>query len=197
MTRSGRTMKLVVLAVVVACTRGGDPPRSMQATTASTPGDSTMTLRWRSQPIAKLGLTVDVVDGTAVDERDAGAVHALQQFHPKFQLGVWLGKDASLAWWRNRFLPAATLGPETALQVCGRPGYRQEVSSPAESATGSFPTGSGMEERTTMTPARVHVAIAGTTAAGLGFVLSWVVDADQRDAMRADEDHFIASITCS
>jgi hypothetical protein len=190
-------MKLVVLAVLVACTRGGDPPRSMQATTASTPQDSTMaTLRWRSQPIAKLGLTIDVVDGTAVDERDAGAVHALQQFHPKFQLGVWLGKDASLAWWRNRFLPAATLGPETALQVCGRPAHRQEVSAPAVSATGSFPTAGGMEERATVTPARVHVAIAGATAAGLGFVVSWVVDADQRDAMRADEDHFIASITC-
>ena len=155
------------------------------------------TLHWRSQPLAKLGLTIDVVDGTAVDERDAGAVHALQQFHPRFQLGAWLGKDASLAWWRNRFLPAAKVGPETALQVCGRPAHRQEVTAPAESATGSFPTPSGIEERASTTLARVHVAIAGTTAAGLGFVVSWVVDADQRDAMRTDEDHFIASITCS
>src|SRR5262249_1881083 len=114
-------MKLVVLAVVAACTRGGDPPRSMQAPTASTPQDSTMaSLLWRPQPIAKRGLAIDVVDGTAVDERDAGAIHALQQFHPKFQLGAWLGKDASLAWWRNRFLPAANVGPETPLQVCGR-----------------------------------------------------------------------------
>jgi len=119
------------------------------------------TLHWRPQPIAKLGLTIDVVDGTTVDERDAGAVHALQQFHPRFQLGVWLGKDASLAWWRNRFLPAAKIGPEAPLQVCGRPGHRQEVSAPAESATGSFPTASGMEERRTTKPARVHVAIAG------------------------------------
>jgi hypothetical protein len=58
------------------------------------------TLSWRPQLIAKLGLTIDVVDGTTVDERDAGAVRALQQFHSKFQLGVWLGKDASLARWR-------------------------------------------------------------------------------------------------
>jgi hypothetical protein len=191
-------MKLVAFAVLAACTRGGDPPRSMQGPMTSTPQDSTMaTLRWRPQPIATLGLTVDVVDGTAIDERDAGAVHALQQFHPRFQIGAWLGKDASLAWWRNRFLPAAKVGPETPLQVCGRPAHRQEVSAPADSATGSFPTASGVQERTTRTPARVHVAIAGTTAAGLGFVVSWVVDADQRDTMRADEDHFIASITCS
>jgi hypothetical protein len=191
-------MKLVILVVLAACTRGGDPPQSMQAPVPSTPQDSTMaTLHWRPQPVAKLGLTIDVVDGVAVDERDAGAVHALQQFHLKFQLGAWLGKDASLAWWRNRFLPAANVGPETPLQVCGRPAHRQEVSAPADSATGSFPTASGMPERTTKTPARVHVAVAGTTAADLGFVVSWVVDADQRDAMRADEDHFIASITCS
>jgi hypothetical protein len=170
----------------------------MQASPASTPQDSTMAaLRWRPQPIAKLGLTIDVVDGTEINERDAGAIHTLQQFHPKFQLGAWLGKDASLAWWRNRFLTAAKVGPETPLQACGRPAQRQEVSAPADSATGSFPTANEVQERTTRTPARVHVAIAGTTAAGLGFVVSWVVDADQRDAMRADEDHFIASITCS
>jgi len=156
------------------------------------------TLHWRPHPIAKLGLTIDVVDGTPIDERDAGPLHSLQQFHPKFQISALLGKDASLAWWRNRFLPSAKIGPESAIQICGRAGHRQEVSAPADSATGGFATPDGhIEERTSTTPGRVHVAIAGTTAAGLGFVVSWVVEADQRDAMRADEDHFLASISCS
>jgi hypothetical protein len=155
-------------------------------------------LRWRPQPVATVGLTIDVVDGTPIDEGNIGPLHSLLQFHPKLQIGVLVGKPSTLAGWRRRFLPTATIGPEAPIKVCGRPGHRQEVRTAAESATGGFPTPDGrIEERTITTPARVHVAIAGATAAGVEFVVNWVVDADQRDAMRADEDHFLASITCS
>lgn len=156
------------------------------------------TLRWRPYSIAKLGLTIDVVEGATVDERDAGPLHVVQQFHPGFQLGTWLGPEVTLAWWRGRFQPTAALGPESSIQVCGRPAHRQEVTTAADTATGGFTTpGGGIAERTSQTPARVHVAVAGTTSAGIGFVVSWVVDRDMRDRLRGDEDHFLASIACS
>lgn len=199
------TRFLMVVALVAACNHTtGDTPSPKPTTAPSdaphpTHSDAPMSTRtWQPHTLANLGLTVSVLDGVAVDERDLGDIHAVTQHAPSLDVLVYAGKTMSLAWWRNRFQPTAKLGPETAVQVCGRPGHRQEVTAAADSATGVFgKQGSGVIERTVTTPARVHVAIDGTTSAGVGFVVSWVVDADQRDAMRADEDRFLTSITCS
>jgi hypothetical protein len=194
-----RTRVLAVMLVVSACSRADAPGPAQGPSPTPAPRDSAApTLHWKPYPIAKFGLTIDVVDGTAVDESEVAAWHSVQQYHPKFHLGAFVGKDAGLASWRKAFMPSAKRGPESAVLVCGRPGRRQEVTTAADSATGGFATPDGhIEERTSTTPARVHVAIAGTTSTGIELVVNWVVDADQRDAMRADEDHFLASITCS
>lgn len=160
-----------------------------------------LTHRWRTHSIEKLGISFDVVEGAEVREGQAGELAYLQQDlqHDKpVAIAMWSGKDTTLAWWRGRFGGRrAVLGPETVTTICGRPGARQEVSVPEERATGAFRGSDGrIGHIPHRVPPQVHVAVAGTTPTGTPFVVTWVVDAGQRDALRADEDHFLASIRC-
>jgi hypothetical protein len=160
---------------------------------------STSNLSWRAYSITKLGITIDVVDGPdSLTEGGNGDLYYVIQNHGPIQLGIRGGKVVSLTWWRDNFgRRAVAFGPETAVTVCGRPARRQEASVPEERATGSFRGSDGkighMDHRV---PPTIQVAIAGTTAAGVPFVAFWVVKPTQRAAMRADEDHFLASIRC-
>jgi hypothetical protein len=192
---------LAVALGAAACCSGA---RDHGTTGPSIPQDSKMPsmTRWRSHTPtiagATAGLTFDVVDGAPLGEGDIGSFHYVSQTSAPIQLDVWLGPDISLAWWRGRFgSRAPILGAESAISVCGRPGMRQEVSVPAEQATGVQPTADGsIGHIHSETPPEVHVAIAATTASGTPFVVAWRIPADRREALRADEAHFLSSIRC-
>lgn len=159
---------------------------------------SSTTLAWRSHSIAIGGVSLDLVDGQPILEGDAAGFHYVSQAHPPVQLDVWIGPNMSLAWWRGRFGSRdATIGPESVVTVCGRSARRQEVSVPEQHAVGLVPTDTGLGHVEAATPAELHVAIAGTAASGTPFVVSWRVEATQRDALRSDEAHFLASISCA
>lgn len=156
------------------------------------------TLTWRPHAVAGHGLSLDLPADAVVREADAAGFHNASLERPPITLSVWIGKDMSLAWWRGRFGGRqAAIGNEASATICGRTGAKQEVAVGEERATGFFPTGDGgIGHIYANTPAQVHVAVSTTTSAGVPFVASWVVAADQRDALRADEDHFLASIRC-
>jgi len=192
--------RLASLVVIAACGHSAGDTQAPVPTPAASPSDASIPSgrAWRTYAISNLGVEVSLFDGVEIQDHDIGGLRAVSQHDAHVTLLVVAGASASLAWWRQRFAPAAKLGTVTPVRVCGRAGQRQEVGAPAESATGMFATGRGrFEERTSDTPARVHVAIEGTTTAGASFVATWIVDAAHRDAMRTDEDHFLASITCS
>lgn len=160
------------------------------------------TLSWRSHTPTIAGaatdLSLDVIDGVPVGEGDIGSFHYVSQTRPPVRIDVWIGPDVSLAWWRGRFgSRSPTLGSESAVTLCGRSGRRQEVSVPAQQATGLVPGDDGaVGHLNAATPPEVYVAFAGTTANNAPFVVAWRVAADQRDALRADEAHFLSSIRC-
>jgi len=162
---------------------------------------ASQTLSWRSHTPTIAGaaadLSLDVVDGIPVGEGDIGSFHYVSQTRPPIQLDLWIGADISLAWWRGRFgSRSPTLGPESAITLCGRSAARQEVSVPAQQATGLMPGDAGLGHMHVSTPPEVHIALAGTTASRAPFVVAWRVAADHRDALRADEAHFLSSIRC-
>lgn len=154
--------------------------------------------RWRARTIAAHGMTLDLVDGVEPTEGDGGGQHFVIQRRDGSVAAVRVGADVTLAWWRMNFGERKlAFGAEQTFRVCGRDGKRQEVSVPGETATGIVPDGSGrighLDEHT---PAEVHIAVSGTTASGVPFVMTWVVSADRRDALRIDEEHFFGSVRC-
>ena len=160
------------------------------------------TLSWHGHTPTIAGkaaeISFDVIDGVAVAEGDIGSFHYVSQTRAPVQIDVWIGPDMSLAWWRGRFgSRSPTLGPESAVTLCGRPATRQEVSVPAQQATGVVQADSGeIGHLHSSTPPEVHVALAGTAASGTPFVVTWRVVAERRDSLRADEAHFLSSIRC-
>jgi hypothetical protein len=197
-------VKVALIIALVACGRGNDPggggsaPRPAQIDDASEDGKPmSLTQRWRSHAIDQVGLVFDIVDGIEVREGETDSFRYAQQDGP-VTVAMWSGKDITLAWWRGRFGGRrAKIDPETTITVCGRPGLRQEVFVEDDRATGAF-RGSDdaighLEHRV---PARAHIAIAGTTSTNTPFVVTWVVPVDRREALRADEAHFLASIRC-
>ena len=159
---------------------------------------SSNTLIWRSHSIAIGGVSLALVEGQPILEGDAAGFHYVSQAHPPVQLDVWIGPDMSLAWWRGRFGSRnAAIGPESVVTVCGRSARRQEVSVPEQNAAGLVPTETGLGHVEAATPAELHIAIAGTTVAGTSFAVSWRVEATRRDALRGDEAHLLASISCA
>lgn len=194
---AARCMIAAVLALA-AC-RGKAADRATQAPTLTQ--DATMsskTLTWRSHTPTIAGISLDVVDGVPVGEGDIGSFHYVSQTSPSVQIDLWIGPDISLAWWRNRFgSRGATFGVESAVTVCGRSGLRQEVSVPAQQATGVQRTeGGNIGHLHSTTPSEVHIALAGFTANSAPFVVAWRIPAGRRDALRADEAHFFSSIRC-
>jgi hypothetical protein len=155
--------------------------------------------RWQPHTIAAHGLTIELVDAHPPASGGGPEQEFLVQRLETGVAALRIGPAITLAWWRASVGAALPFGPERAVTVCGRPGARQEVSAPADVATGLVPDpgGSGFGHIEQRTPARIHVAVAGTTARGTPFVATWTVDAERRDALRADEDHFFASIRCS
>jgi hypothetical protein len=195
-------MKLVLLLLLVACSRGASDAGPTPSPTPVRNGDATTmassNVVWRARTIAPHGLTIDFVDGAQISEGAGGDQHFAVQNHDAVLAAVRIGKTIDLAWWRASFgQRKLAFGAQTALVVCDRPATRQEVTVPAETATGLVPArDGGIGHIESQTPAEVHVAVAGTTATGTPFIATWVVAADRRDARRADENHFFASIRC-
>jgi len=163
------------------------------------PTMTTGTLVWRPYTITKLGITMDVVDGSdALTEGGTGELYYVIQNHGSIQLGLRGGTTVSLSWWRDSFGGRSVVfGAETQVTVCGRLARRQEASVPEQRATGSFRGSDGkLGHRPHRVPPTTQIAIAGTTAGGTAFVAFWVVEPGQRAALRMDEDHFLASIRC-
>lgn len=196
-----RLLAITIGAVLAACSGAAEPGSGPSGPPSpSPPKDSTMfptTLAWRRHALVTGGVSLDLVDGPPIAEGDAAGFHYVSQAHPPVQLDLWLGPDISLAWWRGRFGSRnAVIGPETSFAVCGRAARRQEVSVSDQRATGLVPGSGGLGHVEDATPAEVHVALGATTAAGTPFVVSWRVSSGQRDALRGDETHFLASLRC-
>lgn len=155
-------------------------------------------VRWKPHTIAKHALSIDLIDGVEISEASVAEQDYVIQNHGPAQLVLRVGSAITLDWWRDQFgSRALAFQPIVATTVCGREGRRQEVTVPETRAVGSFRGSDGsIGHMSNRVGPRVHVAVAGTTTAGSPFVLAWNVDADQRDALRADEDHFLASIRC-
>jgi hypothetical protein len=196
---------MIAFAIGVAACRGEASDRGATRVPIPVPQDSSMsskTLRWRSHTPtiagAVAGVSLDVVDGSPLAEGDIGTFHYVSQTSPPIQIDLWIGPDISLAWWRGRFGSRnPTLGAETAVTVCDRTGTRQEVSVPAQQAIGIVSNEKGnLGHVTSAVAPEVHVALAGTTANSTPFVVAWRVSADQRNALHADELHFLGAIHC-
>lgn len=154
---------------------------------------------WRARTIAQHGISFDLVDGVEAAEGEGGGQQFVIQRNDGAVAAVRIGTDMTLTWWRTNFGERKlAFSAESTVRVCGRDGKRQEVSVPAETATGIVPAPTGgvghIEKRTS---AQVHVAVSATTSAGTPFVMTWVVPADRRDALRIDEDHFFGSVRCA
>jgi hypothetical protein len=200
-----RACHMIAVALVVATCRGEAVDRGPVRVPTPIPQDSSMPstiLRWRSHTPtiagAAAGVSLDVVDGVAVAEGDIGTFHYVSQTSSPIQVDLWIGPDISLAWWRGRFQSRnPTLGAETAVTLCGATGARQEVSVPAQEAIGLVADENGhIGHVGSSVPPEVHVALAGVSARKTPFVVAWRVAADQRDALRADELHFLSAIRC-
>jgi hypothetical protein len=196
-------MKPMLLVLLVACSRGaGDSGPTSNPTTLRNGDATTMTtsnVAWRARAIAAHGLTIDFVDGPEITEGDGEDQHFVVQRHDAVLAAVRIGTPMNLTWWRANFGERKLdFTSEMPVTVCGRPAVRQEVTVPAETATGLVPTpDGGIGHMYNQRPAEVHVAVAGTTTAGTPFVATWVVAADRRAPLRSEEDHFFASIRCS
>lgn len=152
------------------------------------------TTSWRARAVAGYGIKIDLLDGEEPIEGESAGQHFVIQRRDGVGVELRIGSTATLAWWRTTFGERKLeLGAETSVTVCGRSGGRQEVLVPEVTATGFMASGHHIESRT---PAKVHIAVSCRTNAGTPFVASWIVDADKRDALRADEDHFFESIRC-
>lgn len=153
---------------------------------------------WRTRAIANHGVSIDLVDGVDAVEGDGGGQHYVIQRRDGVVAAIRIGDEMTLAWWRANFGERKlAFNSESAIRVCGREAKRQEVSLPAETATGIVPGKNDLIGHVQQnTPAQVHVAVSATTASGNPFVMTWVVTADRREALRADEDHFFGSVRC-
>lgn len=195
------TRALCIVAALAACGRAGDQNVVTSAPTPQHVRDasnmsSSKTL-WQPRSVAAHGITVEFVDGSPVSEGDASEQHFVLQRSEGVLAAVRIGAAMTLAWWRTNFGERRlAFSPESATTLCGRPAVRQEVTVPAETATGLVPSPSGIGHFEQRTPAEVHVAVAGATAKGTAFVATWVVAESERAARRNDEDHFFASIRC-
>jgi hypothetical protein len=153
---------------------------------------------WRRHTIPALGLELDAFDGPpAAEGSEAGITYFVQTSGP-VQLAIRAGAGQDLAGWRKLYDPPrqAAFGGEAGTTLCGRPSKRQEVTVEPVRATGGFigPDGKAvtMEHDD---PRTVHVAVASRVG-GQPFVAVWSVDAAQREAYRAAEEHFFVSIRC-
>src|SRR5262245_7769480 len=121
---------MILTAMAICSCRGEALDRgAKRAPTPSSPQDATMastTLSCDGHTTTIAGkaaeISFDVIDGAAVGEGDIGSFHYVSQTQAPVQIDVWIGQDMSLAWWRGRFgSRSPTLGPESAVTLCGRP----------------------------------------------------------------------------
>jgi len=192
---------LTLLLGAAAC-RGPGRAQTANATADSSAQDSSMTpttLRWRSRPIEGIAMSLAFIDdGAPPVHGDLPGIHNVSQLHGPVQLDLWVGHQATLAWWRGRFAGRdATVGAATPVEACGRSAQRQEVAVPAQQAVGLVPTDDGPAHVEDAAASEIHVAIAGISPDGQRFVASWRVERTQRAALRHDEQRYLASIQCA
>lgn len=154
-------------------------------------------LSWRRHVSDALGLELDVIDGPAPSEGEAGGIRYLIQEHGGVKIGAWSGPGRDLAAWRGFYASRdVRLGAETSATVCGTAARRQEAEVAAESATGAYRGGDGaIGHIDASKPAIVSVAVA-LVAGGRPLLIEWAVPASDRERYRAAEQRFLASLTC-
>lgn len=156
-------------------------------------------IRWTPHVIDGHGLWIELAADTPITDGDyAGAHYAWQRRGPVFARAA-LGPAATLDRWRADLGERTLTFTETTVKVCLHDATRMETATPAETAEGYAPAPPGAGSGHMImarTPARVHVAI-GVMSGRQPLLLEWVVDADQREAHRADEQHFFASLRCT
>jgi hypothetical protein len=104
----------------------------------------------------------------------------------------------NLPGWRARFETSQSqFGVEEQTTVCGRQATRQVGDVAPRAATGLVlsPTGD-FSHIYESHPARVEVALAFEYASQ-SILVGWSVEAMERDAWHAAEEHFFASIACA
>jgi hypothetical protein len=184
-------------SLAVACAAmpqsAGHPPASNKDAPM---GNST--LQWQPHTSELLGLSLDLPAGAKAEEGSAGELRYLLARSGDVRVGAWIGPGQDLSGWRARLVnrePRVTI--ESAATLCGRPARRQEAALSPEQATGATRDSAGsLREVEHRVPAQVEVAVAGSLANGTAVLVAWTVVSDRRDAHRADEEHFIASIRC-
>ncbi|MEZ4401332.1 MAG: hypothetical protein R3B06_15000 [Kofleriaceae bacterium] len=193
MTRIALRALVVALAWRgVGCNkRVTDPPApaAPEATPMTQPAWHRQTTSW---------LTFELPDPTRFEAGAAGEIQFAKGRVGAAFVNAWAGAGQDLDGWQARLVNRGpVLGPASDVSLCGRPARRQEAALTAASATGIRRTPSGelghIEHR--MAP-QIAVAVAGTTAEGDPLLVTWTIDADQRQAARPDEERFFASLAC-
>jgi hypothetical protein len=144
-----------------------------------------------------IGLELELLDGAEVTRWDGG----LLQFSPPVEIGLWYGDGQTLQRWRagaESAWPGVTFAAERDEALCGAAARVIEARIPAgEAAEGGFTTPEGgLELRTQQAPAKTAV-VAAFVHRGTPILLSWTVAADRREALRAAEERFFASLSCA
>jgi hypothetical protein len=194
---------LTILTLLrLAARRGHGPEQPAHAAADISVEDPLMiptTFRWRATAIEGTGLTIDLIDSdrAAVMFGDLSAIHNMSQVHEPVQLDVWVGPAVTLAWWRGRFAGRdTTTTPVNPLEVCGRTAQLQSITVAAQRSTGLVLGDTAHGHLDDHRVAEVHIAIAGMSPVGTGYVVSWRVQSSRRDALRRDEQHYLSSIRC-
>jgi hypothetical protein len=147
--------------------------------------------------IDAIGVALELFGDAEVTRWEGG----LLQFAPPVEIGLWYGDGQTLERWRagaESTWPGLTCAEERTVTLCGVPGRLLEVRIPAGApAEGGFSTpGGAMEFRRVQAPAKTAV-VAAFAHRGTPILLSWTVEADRREALRAAEERFFASLSCA
>jgi hypothetical protein len=147
--------------------------------------------------IDAIGVELELFGDAEITRWEGG----LLQFAPPVEIGLWYGDGQTLDRWRagaESTWPGLSFAEERSVALCGVPGRRVEVRIPAGAAAeGGFATPGGeLELRRVQAPAKTAV-VAAFVHRGTPILLSWTVVTDQREALRAAEERFFASLSCA
>lgn len=154
---------------------------------------------WRHLDLPALRIALDVFDGGDEPvQGEAGGIVWLLQEHGPVRLGAWSGPGMDLPGWRARFAAAQPqLGRAEPAAVCGRPAARQVAIVRPFAATGLVREPGGALGHVLASPAQTAEIACAFEHAGRPVLVAWSVALGERDAWRASEEHFFASVVCS
>ncbi len=170
---------------VCACASPAASPETLSS--ASSQGLAT---HWRRVVLADSGLSIET-PGDRDPEHDPNENDTvLNDRIPHVAFSVFVGKGVSLASWQAHGHSAPGTAVSGQATICNETVETFVASQPAQTVEVFGPSNhhEGLAGSTTVTVAFTH--------AGVGVIAQWAVDTDQREALRAAEERFFASIRC-